>query len=103
MTVINPSSDIPSSITTLEQLAAWSLLALQSINNEVLIQESAGAAPELIVSANPFRILADPADYHERLLTRLSLRLQEDWYTKKLWLAAEEISTDTLPAVFRQV
>ncbi|MEO1211085.1 MAG: hypothetical protein AAFX78_16285 [Cyanobacteria bacterium J06638_20] len=103
MTAITPSSDIPSSISTLEQLSAWTLLALQDINGDLLIQEAANAPSELAIAANPYRIVVDPSDYHTRLLTRASIRLEDDWFTKKLWLAVQEFSADALPAKFRVV
>lgn len=101
MTAFNAASDLPSNIVTLEQLAVWVALALQATAGSVTVNEIAGAAPELSVSANPFQIVAVENDYHYRMVIRESIRLSSDWYSRKLWLASEELTTNGLPAVFR--
>jgi hypothetical protein len=101
MVTFNRSTDLPSSIVTVEQNAAWSLRVLYSVAPSLLITEVAGSSPELVVSSNPFPVLSDPNDYHTRLIQRCSFRLQDDWDSKKLWLAVNEISTNPIPAYFK--
>lgn len=101
MVAFNRNTDLPSNIVTVEQNAAWSIRVLSSLAPNLLITEIAGASPELIVSSSPFPVLSDPNDYHNRLIQRLSLRLADDWDSKKLWLAVGEISTAVIPAYFK--
>lgn len=103
MVTLNKATDIPSSITTVEQLAAWSLRILASVSPNLLISEVTGASPELVITSNPFPVLTDPNDYHTRLIQRASFRLSSDWDSKKLWLAVGEISTAAIPAYFKQI
>jgi hypothetical protein len=103
MTAFNAAADLPANLVTLEQLSAWSSLAMQATSGSVITQEIAGAAPELAISANPFQIVAVENDYHYRLVCRQSIRLLPDWYSRKIWLAAQELSVAPLPAVFRAV
>lgn len=94
-------TDLPDNVVTLEQLFVWVALALQSTAGSVTIQEIAGAAPELAVAATPFRIVATEGDYHDRLIVRGSIRFANDWFSRKAWLAAQELTATALPAIFR--
>lgn len=100
MTVFS-KTDLPDNVTTLEQLFVWTALALQSTAGSVTVQEIAGAAPELAIACTPFRIVATEGDYHDRLVVRASVRLANDWFTRRVWLASQELSTTALPAIFR--
>lgn len=104
MVTLNISTDIPTNINTVERLAAWCALVLQSSAGDVLISEIAGGAPELAATSSPFHITATPNDYHFRLLSRQSLRLANTWASSnRLWMNVQELSTGTVPAEFRQV
>lgn len=95
------AADIPSSIVTVEQLVAWGTRILQRNNPALLITEVAGSSPELQISSNPFPVLADPSDFHTRLVSRVSFRLASNWDTKKLWLGVQEFSVTAIPADLR--
>jgi hypothetical protein len=103
MVAFNQANDLPSNIVTVEQLSAWSGLILSRTAVNQLVFEVAGAAPELAAASNPYQILSDNADYHHRLVQRQSLRLVENWYSTRMWLAVQELSTDPIPAEFRLV
>lgn len=94
-------TDLPDNVVTLEQLFTWVSLALQSTAGSLAIQEIAGAAPELAIACTPFRIVATEGDYHDRLIVRGSVRFADDWFTRKAWLATEELTATALPAIFR--
>lgn len=100
MTVFN-KTDLPDNVVTLEQLFVWAALALQTTAGAVVVQEIAGAAPELAIACTPFRIVATEGDYHDRLVVRASIRFANDWFTRKAWLASQELTTTALPAIFR--
>lgn len=97
------TADLPSNIVTVEEVNAWSSLVLAKTAGTILIQEIAGAPPELAASSNPFQILAEASDYHHRLLSRTTLRMFPDWYSRKLWKAVQELTTGTVPAEFKQI
>ena len=103
MVAFNRTTDLPANIVTLEQLIAWSMATMNAIAPDLLISEIAGSSPELVVSCSPFPVLTDPADYHVRLIYRASIRLSNDWNTGKIWLAAQQLSTKSIPAAYKQV
>lgn len=96
-------SDLPSNVNTVEEVVVWGLRILQTVAPSLTITEVAGASPELVVSASPFPVLSDPNDYHTRIICRASFRLVSNWDSMKLWLAVSEISTEAIPAQYRQV
>lgn len=103
MVALNTASDIPINIVTVEQINAWSGLILSKVAASQLVYEVAGAAPELAATSNPYQILSTSTDYHHRLISRSSLRLNADWYSSRMWLAVQELTTDAIPAEFRLV
>ncbi len=89
-------ANIPGSITTLEQLAAWCCIGLAHLNPDELAVEGQNYA-ERIAQANPFFIQV--AGTH-RLLCRLSIELDPTYIIggKKIWLYAKDFpSTLALP------
>lgn len=103
MVAFNRTTDLPSNVVSLEQLIAWSMITMNAIAPNELITEIAGSSPELVITANPFPILTDPSDYHVRLICRASIRLSSTWNTNKIWLAAQQLSTNAIPADYKQV
>ena len=79
MVALNIATDIPSNINTVEKLAAWCALVLQSVTGSATIPEVTGASPELVATSAPYYITANPTDFHYRLLSRQSLRLIATW------------------------
>jgi hypothetical protein len=99
MSVINIATDIPSQITTLEQLAAWAGLTLTNINPSLTAIEGQGYT-ERTCQANPYYIAADNK---HRLIIRQSIVLSPDYLSggRKLWLFAQEFGTTAVPATFK--
>lgn len=98
MTAINIATQIPNSIVTIEQLAAWSLLTLSRINPSLAILET-DARAELAIQNGIFTA----ADETTRLLLRASIELDPAYLSdrsKKLWMFAKEFSQTQIPASF---
>lgn len=95
MTLIT-KANIPANITTLEQLAVWSGLALSSINPQALALEGVGIQ-ERACQSNFFYI---PAADKDRILIRLSIELSPEYKSggQKIWTYAESLSDVELPA-----
>jgi hypothetical protein len=99
MTAINLATDIPSGITTVEQLAAWSMACLSTLNRGVVALEGPNFN-EQVASAGIFYVAA--ADKH-RYVGRISLETDPDYIighrsgiARKPWFFAKEISTKVL-------
>lgn len=97
MTAFVPAN-IPSSVTTLEELAAWSVSALAEINPTASIQTSAGSV-ERTVQAQTFEFRNQTTN-PERLILVAYLPLSASWRSSgKYWgNGIAEISTTALPA-----
>lgn len=93
--------DIPSQITTLEQLHAWTGLALEEINPDLQVVEGSGAA----VSVCDTGIFDVEQTKKTRLISRASLEINKGFtYSgKKLWEEVLEFSNTALPAGFKNV
>lgn len=100
MTTFN-SADIPSTITTIEQLHVWSGLALEDINADLTAVEGAGAA----VAVADTGIFDVPQNKTTRVISRSSFELNKGFtYSgKKLWEEVKEFSTTALPDGFKNV
>jgi hypothetical protein len=98
MTTINIATQVPSSITTLEQLAAWSFLALAAVNPQLVAIEGPGIS-ERVAQAGQFYV---PSDNKYRLLGRLSLVVSPDHLAggAKSWTYVQELSNTALPAAY---
>ncbi|UBF28330.1 hypothetical protein K9N68_10865 [Kovacikia minuta CCNUW1] len=98
MTVLNIANQIPNSITTLEECAAWSGLALANINPTLQAIEGVGINQN-VAQAGIFYV---QADNKYRLLVRLSLQVSPDYLIggSKLWTYAQEFSNTALPSGF---
>jgi hypothetical protein len=92
------AANIPSSVTTLEEVAAWAVSALAEINPSVTIQTSAGAV-ERAVQAQTFEFRTQ-ASNPERLILVAYLPLTANWRSSgKYWgNGVAEISTTSIPA-----
>ena len=93
--------DIPAQITTLEQLHAWTGLALEDINSDLTVVEGSGAA----VAVSDTGIFDVTQTKLTRLICRTSLEINKGFtYSgKKLWEEVKEFSTTALPAGFKNV
>ncbi|MBE8985893.1 glucose-6-phosphate dehydrogenase [Nostoc sp. LEGE 12450] len=99
MTTINIATDIPSQITTLEQLHAWSAQALFSINPTLVVIEGVGYT-ERAAQAGNFWVAADSKT---RMICRLSLEVSPDHLSAsgKPWTFVQPLSATALPASFK--
>ncbi|GAP99127.1 hypothetical protein [Leptolyngbya sp. NIES-2104] len=97
MSAVNIQTQIPNSITTLEQLAAWVVLCLCRVNPTDSVLES-DTIRELIAQNGIFRA----ADGTDRLFLRLSLELDPEFKTdsRKLWMSVKEISQAQIPVAY---
>lgn len=93
--------DIPTTITTLEQLHAWSGLALEDINSDLTVVEGSGSA----VPVSDTGIFDVTQTKLTRLICRTSLEINKGFtYSgKKLWEEVKEFSSTSLPAGFKNV
>ena len=98
MTALNIATQIPSQITTLEQLAVWSGLALANINSGVTAIEGAGYT-ERVSQAGIYYV---QSDNKHRALIRHSIQVSADYLAAgaKLWTYAHEISNNPIPSNF---
>ncbi len=99
MSTFSPAN-IPSNVNTLEELAAWSMLALSELNSNLTVQSAAGTV-EPVISTQVIRLpneLTDP----ERLICVAYLPLLANWKsTGKIWSTGiKELSQTALPTGF---
>jgi hypothetical protein len=98
MTAFAPAN-IPSSIDTLEELAAWAISALAEVNPAVTIQTTAGTV-EKAVQAQTFDF-RNQASSPERLVLTAFLPLSAGWRSGgKLFSRVTELSSAPLPAAY---
>ncbi|MBC7971545.1 MAG: glucose-6-phosphate dehydrogenase [Verrucomicrobia bacterium] len=99
MTVINIATDLPNSITTLEQIAAWSNLALRTIYPTLEAVEGVGIN-ERVAQAGIFYVAS--SNYY-RMLNRTSLLVSPDHLIggAKMWTYVQEFGSTALPAGFK--
>jgi hypothetical protein len=98
MTAFAPAN-VPSSIDTLEKLAAWALSALAEINPSVTIQTTAGTVEKAVQTQTfDFR---NQATSPERLVVTAFLPLSAGWRSNgKLFGRVTELSSTPLPAAY---
>jgi hypothetical protein len=95
------TTDLPSSINTVEKLHLWSATVLQNLHPTTTAIEAAGNA-QLVITAAPFWITAsDPATW--RYISRSSIGLNSNWQrgTGKIWTFANDISGQAIPTEFK--
>ena len=101
MTLIDPATDIPSQINTLERLAMWSCMALRRVNPTLSVIEIANVPSERV--AQTAIVQAD--DNTIRFIGRVSLEIPADYAddnSTKLWTKANELSNTALPEAYKQ-
>lgn len=97
------TSDIPASVTTVEELAAWSCSILAELNPALSLQTSA-AALETVAAVQTFDFQFQQEN-PERLVCLVYLPLLPTWRgTGKIWANGIATLSDTaIPAVYKQV
>lgn len=95
------TTDLPSSINSLEKLAVWASTVLNHLNtNQTAIEQTGNA--QLTATSAPFYITAsDPATW--RNISRLSIPLDKNWQrgTGKIWTFAQDLSSSAIPTEFK--
>lgn len=93
------TSDLPSSVNTVEKLALWSCSVLAELYPNLLVQSRYGEL-EPVANVVPLRL-----QYEEnnplRAAILLYLPLDGDWRNKRLFLAAKELGTVPIPNAYR--
>ena len=101
MTLIDPTTDIPSEINTLERLAMWSCMALRRVNPTLSVIEIANQPAEKVAQT----ALVQADDDTIRFIGRVSIEIPSDYAddnTSKLWTKAKEFSNVQLPEAYKQ-
>jgi hypothetical protein len=93
------TSDIPASITTLEQLAVWVTTVLSVLNPETTVEEIKGQLV-YVATANQFYMPDAPQGERYRHAARLSIKMDSAYRTEanKVWTYAQPLSTAAIPA-----
>ena len=99
MTALNLATDIPSSIVTVEQLAAWCGNCLANLNSNVNAVEGEGYTQRAAQSGT-FYIASNDTIRH---VSRQSLSLNKESLVGPLkeWMYVEELSTKPLTAAMK--
>ena len=101
MTVIDPGTQIPASINTLERLAMWALMGLRRVNPTLSIIEVANQPAEKVAQT----ALVQADNNTIRFIGRVSLEIPSDYAddnTEKLWMKALELSNTAIPTAYTQ-
>lgn len=94
-----PSTALPAANGTLEQLLAWTVLAMRSMTGTDASVEINGEQSQPVVQTN---IFTDAAG-RQRLVLRVNLELEADYVTNSaepLWGQVTELVTGDLPAPY---
>lgn len=100
MTALNLSTDIPSSINTVEKLIVWSNALMSELYQETLVVEAVNVQ-ERVFQYSPFLVTAvDPSIW--RVINRSSIELDKNWRRQgKIWTYAKEVGTIPIPTDFK--
>ncbi|MBD2519954.1 glucose-6-phosphate dehydrogenase [Nostoc sp. FACHB-973] len=98
MTAINIATQIPSQITTLEQLIMWGMMGLNACNPTLTVIEGVGYT-ERAAQQGIFWV---GADSKYRGIYRASLEISSNHLSGggKLWQYAQPLSSTALPTAF---
>jgi hypothetical protein len=99
MSALNPSTDIPSNIDTLEKLAVWVGMSLSAINLTTTALEAAGYSQRVAQSG----VFYVEVDSKHRALIRLSVPISPNHLAgaNNVWTYAEPLSADAIPSSFK--
>lgn len=104
MSSIDTSTDIPDSIALLEQIHAWSGLALYNLHKGTLYQESEGTVDSGLSPIADASVVT-AADKSIRLILRTAIELDPSFVTdstQKLWMFAREIKDALVPSEYKE-
>lgn len=98
MTAFAPSQ-IPPNVTTVEALSIWASQILQNVNFGTTIVEAPNGSALPVASSTPFPIRS--SDFTgTRVIARLSIPINNDYGTGDIWEAAQQLSTNPIPAEY---
>jgi hypothetical protein len=95
------TSDLPSTINTVEKLVVWGQTVLNNLYPEVTSVEATGKA-ERVAQSGPFEVTAvEPTQW--RSIGRTSIPLNRSWQrgVGKMWTHAEDIGSASIPTEFK--
>lgn len=94
------TSDIPSTITTVERLLVWGNSLMNDLHPNQIILEATDYAERVCQSA-PFLVTAtDPPEW--RVISRTSIGLNSQWRRQgKIWVHALEVSSQSIPTDYK--
>lgn len=100
MTALNPSTQIPASVDTLEKLAVWALYVLQDLNFDTTLVEQTNGQPIPVATITPFNVRS--SDFSGiRAIGRFSIPVSGDFAAdSRAWVGVEELSTTAIPAAY---
>lgn len=94
------STDIPSSVDTLEKLAVWTGTVLNDLYADTTVVEAPDSA-QIVATAYPYYITASDPDGW-RLILRQSIGLQNSWRRgAKIWTYAQDLGTKAIPTEYK--
>jgi hypothetical protein len=99
MTALNLATDIPSSIVTVEQLAAWAGNCLANLNSNVNAVEGEGYTQRAAQSGEFY--IASNDTYRQVLRQSMVLNKESLIGSLKPWMYVEEISNKPLTAAMK--
>lgn len=99
MTALNPATDIPTNIDTVEKLAVWTANVLSSLNLTTTALEAAGYSQRVAQSG----VFYVDVDNRHRSLIRLSIPMSPEHLAgaNNNWVYAEELSNAPIPTNFK--
>lgn len=95
------TTDIPSSVNSLEKLLVWANSVLNEVAPSVTAIEATGSA-ERVANSGVFQISAtDPVTW--RCISRTSIPLSSQWRRGqgKLWTYAQDVSSAAIPTEYK--
>lgn len=95
------TTDLPSSIDTVEKLALWCGSVLNNLYPSVTAIEGVGNASR-VAQSQPFEVTAvEPTQW--RFITRQSIPLNRTWQegTQPIWNYAENLGNSSIPNNFK--
>lgn len=98
MTAFDPATDLPTSVNSLERLAAWANGALYDLHKNSRYQESDASPLVPVITAQD----GLGADEKEHIIYRLSLTVADNWRTNTTpyWVDVQDLSNAAIPPGF---
>lgn len=91
-------TQLPDTVTTLEELATWAILALSHINSDTVVIEGLGST-ERAAQAGVFYV---ESDKKYRFLGRVSVEMSKNYLSGSdgMWNYAQPLSNVEIPTIF---